>query len=244
MAAASPSGDAAAMRSKPNTSLAGRAGSWSARNKKKAIFGWLAFVVIAFVLGGAVGTQNLDDDDTGAGQSAQAAEILRDAFPASGEEQVIVSSRDPAALKAAVADVQGTVERFSFVRVQPPATSQDGRSVLVPFELPGDDETAQEKQIVGILSAVEAAQKRHPGTQIGEFGSASAGKALSERFESTSRRPRRSRSRSRWRSSSSRSERSSRPACRSSSRSARSLRRWASSRCPRRSCPSTRASPR
>jgi RND superfamily putative drug exporter len=172
------------MRSKPNTSLAGRAGSWSARNKKKAIFGWLAFVVIAFVLGGAVGTRNLDDDDTGAGQSAQAAEILRDAFPAGGEEQVIVSSRDPAALKAAVTDVQGTVERFSFVRLQAPVTSQDGRSVLVPFELPGDDETAQEKQIVGILSAVEAAQKRHPDTQIGEFGSASAGKALSERFES------------------------------------------------------------
>ena len=34
-----------------NSSLAARAGRWSARHKKTAIFGWLAFVLIATVLG-------------------------------------------------------------------------------------------------------------------------------------------------------------------------------------------------
>ena len=49
--------------------LAARAGYWSARHRKTAIFGWLAFVVIAFVLGGAIGTKTLADEDTGNGES-------------------------------------------------------------------------------------------------------------------------------------------------------------------------------
>ena len=37
--------------------IAARAGHWSARHRKTAIFGWLAFIVIAYVIGGAVGQQ-------------------------------------------------------------------------------------------------------------------------------------------------------------------------------------------
>ena len=33
--------------------LASRAGVWSAQHRKTAIWGWLAFVVIAFMIGGA-----------------------------------------------------------------------------------------------------------------------------------------------------------------------------------------------
>jgi hypothetical protein len=32
--------------------LAARAGRWSAHHRKKAIFGWLAFVIVAVVVGG------------------------------------------------------------------------------------------------------------------------------------------------------------------------------------------------
>ena len=35
--------------------IAARAGRWSAQNRKKAIFGWLAFVVIALVIGQSMG---------------------------------------------------------------------------------------------------------------------------------------------------------------------------------------------
>ncbi len=56
----------------PKRNLAARAGHWSARHRKIAIFGWLAFVAIAFVLGGAIGTNTLEDEDTGNGSSAVA----------------------------------------------------------------------------------------------------------------------------------------------------------------------------
>ena len=56
----------------PKRNLAARAGHWSARHRKTAIFGWFAFVVIAFVLGGAIGTKTLADEDTGNGESAVA----------------------------------------------------------------------------------------------------------------------------------------------------------------------------
>ena len=49
--------------------LAARAAHWSAGHRKTAIFGWLAFVVIAFVIGGAVGTKIIADEDIGNGSS-------------------------------------------------------------------------------------------------------------------------------------------------------------------------------
>ena len=41
--------------------LAARAGRWSAHHRKKAIFGWLAFVIVAVFIGGSVGTKTLGD---------------------------------------------------------------------------------------------------------------------------------------------------------------------------------------
>ena len=49
---------------KRSTNVAARMGRWSARHRKTAIFGWLAFVVAAVVLGGALGTKQLTDTDT------------------------------------------------------------------------------------------------------------------------------------------------------------------------------------
>ncbi len=95
-------------------SIAARAGSWSARNRKKAIFGWLAFVLAAFVLGGALGQQNLTDEEQGTGDSARAETILNDAFPAGPNEQVLVQARGgdtfgSAAFRAAIRD-DGSIE--------------------------------------------------------------------------------------------------------------------------------------
>ena len=101
----------------PNMNIAARMGRWSARHRKTAIFGWLAFVAVAFVLGNAIGMQKLDDDDIGIGESGRAQEIIDAAgFRDADEETVIVQSTTATAtakdaeFRAVVRDV---VERVS-----------------------------------------------------------------------------------------------------------------------------------
>ena len=45
---------------KQSNNIAARMGRWSASHWKTAVFGWLAFVVIAVAVGGAVGTKKID----------------------------------------------------------------------------------------------------------------------------------------------------------------------------------------
>src|SRR3954470_19336452 len=95
---------------KPSVSLAARMGRWSAQHRKKAIWGWLAFVVLAFAIGGAVGTKTQDAAQSGVGQSGRAATTIDNSFPKHQVEQVLVQSgtataSDPS-FKAAVADLQ------------------------------------------------------------------------------------------------------------------------------------------
>ena len=61
--------------------LAARMGRWSAQHRKKAIWGWLAFVLLAFAIGGAVGTETQDTAQSGVGESGRAERTLDDAFP-------------------------------------------------------------------------------------------------------------------------------------------------------------------
>ena len=44
--------------------VAARMGRWSANHRKTAIFGWLAFVIAAVVIGTAVGQVSIDQQDT------------------------------------------------------------------------------------------------------------------------------------------------------------------------------------
>src|SRR5919198_2065324 len=91
--------------------LAARAGRWSAQHRKKAIFGWLAFVAIAFVIGGAVGTKTLAPEDQGNGSSKAADQARAAQFPKEASESVLIQGRDGSiratdpAFKAAVNDV-------------------------------------------------------------------------------------------------------------------------------------------
>jgi hypothetical protein len=58
------------------TNLAGRAGRWSASHWKRAAFGWLAFAVLAVVVGGAVGARQMKPWAISNGQSRQAEQLL------------------------------------------------------------------------------------------------------------------------------------------------------------------------
>ena len=61
--------------------LSPRMGRWSAQHRKKAIWGWLAFVVIAFVVGNAVGIKKPANQNDYIGQSGQAEQPDRRPLP-------------------------------------------------------------------------------------------------------------------------------------------------------------------
>src|SRR5438309_9675560 len=90
-------------------------GRWSASHWKTAVFGWLAFVVLAVFIGMQVGTKTLATEDASVGQSHKADQILKKAFPQVDPqtELVLVQSSkntvgDPT-FRATVKDVIGTI---------------------------------------------------------------------------------------------------------------------------------------
>ena len=181
----------------PTRNLALRAERWSARHRRRAIFGWLGLVVVAIVIGGAVGLNTLEDEDLGNGESHTADQILADAgFNDRHAEQVLVQARGPAPtadqapFKAAVGDVIDRLEGFRTVTdIQTPYTtanagqiSKAGRSALVTFEIRGDDDQAEDR-VEPIEDAIGEVQAAHPALRVEEFGDASANKAISKAFE-------------------------------------------------------------
>src|SRR5262245_13215844 len=126
--------------------LAARAGRWSAHHRKTAIIGWIAFVILAVVVGGRIGQNDLDQSASGSGESKRGDMIVKAAgFPEQAGEQVLVQGRgsinagDPQ-VTGAVRDVVSRLKRIGSVRdVESGTVSKDGRSVLVSFKLPGSD---------------------------------------------------------------------------------------------------------
>ena len=174
--------------------VAARAAGWSARHRRRAIVGWLAFVLVAFLVGGAVGQQHLTNAEMGNGESGKATQIVSDAFPKQASEQVLVQGRDGirAGSPTFAATVQDLVARLRALRyvsnVRSPFTvagraqiSKDGRSALVTFTLAGDEAQAP-KRVVAPLGVVALTQRAHPLMRVEEFGEASAARALNESF--------------------------------------------------------------
>src|SRR5215510_16382076 len=99
--------------------LAARMGRWSARHWKTATFGWLAFVLVAFGLGGMVGTKNIANS-AGPGESGRMDRILEKGFEQPASERVLIQSRSQRAgtpaFDAAIADVVARVSKVAAVR--------------------------------------------------------------------------------------------------------------------------------
>src|SRR3954451_4247999 len=88
--------------------IAGRAGHWSANHRKLAIWGWIAFVVVALFSGSQIGQKQLSDSDSYAGESGRAERTLdRAGLKPPAAEMVLVQSRtmtsDDPGFRAAVA---------------------------------------------------------------------------------------------------------------------------------------------
>jgi uncharacterized membrane protein YdfJ with MMPL/SSD domain len=173
--------------------LAARAGRWSAQHRKKAILGWLAFVIAAVFIGGSVGTRTLDDADFGIGESGRADKVVSDHFRQDADESVLVQTRggartDDPEFRNVVSDVVARLQRTRYVQnVDNPygrdnagQLSKDGRSALVTFDVPGEN---AEDRIDPSLNTVAALDREHTGFRIEQFGEGSADKALSKAFE-------------------------------------------------------------
>jgi uncharacterized membrane protein YdfJ with MMPL/SSD domain len=165
------------------SNFAARVGKWSAQHRRTAILGWILFVVLAVVVGGAIGQNDLDDAAAGSGESKRGDMIVEAAgFPDESQEQVLVQGRsaDDPAVAAAVEDVVSRLERIDGVTgIERPLASQDGRSILVSFMLRGSDERA-ETLVEQPLAAVAAVQAAHRDVRVEEFGQVSATKAIAE----------------------------------------------------------------
>jgi uncharacterized membrane protein YdfJ with MMPL/SSD domain len=181
--------------------LAARAGAWSARHRAKAIVGWLVFVVLAVIVGGSIGTQSLQDEDLGVGESRQADQVVADAFPENADETILIQSKDAgltandARFRAVVNDVVNKLDSTEHViDVESPyfagsqgAISRDGRSALVNFEIPDpgeDSDVTPEDLVEAPLKTVTGLNEAHPEFRIEEFGDASANKQVNESIES------------------------------------------------------------
>jgi uncharacterized membrane protein YdfJ with MMPL/SSD domain len=169
--------------------LAARMAVWSSRHRKKAFLGWLAFVVVVFMAGNAIGTTNISDVDQFSGESHRAEVALDRAGLRPVEEVVFVQSgkltvKDPQ-FRAAVQDVTGRLSRVPYVeRIRSPLTgdsevSADGHAALVNFVIAGDSTEAADR-VDATLAAVAAAQAKHPALDIEQVGGASANKAINQ----------------------------------------------------------------
>ena len=174
------------MSARAPNNLAARMGRWSADHWKTATFGWLGFVVVAFALGGAVGTKFIDPNAPGPGESGRMDKILDAGFKQPAGESVFIQSTslqttDPA-FKTAIKDVVAGLSSLPAVQnVRPGAISKDGKAALVDFQIRGDADDAVDK-IDPVLAKVDAVQRAHPELFIGEFGDASSVKAVETLF--------------------------------------------------------------
>ncbi|MFH8987228.1 MMPL family transporter [Streptomyces sp. NPDC017940] len=163
--------------------LAARLGVWSAHHRRTAILGWLLFVVLATVVGGATGTVTATDDEMGTGDSAKATKILDDAgIDEPAGELVMVGAKSPGAWRDAAADLSRALERTGRVTgMKEPLPSEDGKEALLRFEMKGaSDEAADRVQPVldAVGEAKDAGAER--GITVHQFGDASSEKHLND----------------------------------------------------------------
>jgi RND superfamily putative drug exporter len=175
-----------------------RIAGWSARHRAIALIGWLVLVAGAVVIGGMLGTKNLNSYDPG--QAGKAERVLsRPGVMQRDAESVLIQARngqtvasDPQA-REAIRQVTVALERMPRVAtgIQSPLAaggtalaagghgliSRDGRSALVTFEVAGSPDNAGQT-VTGAQRAVAAVQAAHPGLRIAEAGDASVNGAI------------------------------------------------------------------
>jgi uncharacterized membrane protein YdfJ with MMPL/SSD domain len=177
--------------------LAARMGRWSASHRKVAIFGWLAFVISAVVIGAGMGQRTIEQQNSNVGQAGRADQVLKKAgFAEAGAltEIVVVQDKhatigDPKfrgaidAVVAAVAPYSSTYHnlRSPLDAANRSQVSRDGHTALVEWDMNGKLKDA-EKMIDPLTRTTAAVARANPGVYIGEAGQVSSSKALNNMF--------------------------------------------------------------
>ena len=172
--------------------IAARAGRWSATHRKLAIWGWLAFVVVGFVVGNAVGQDTIHGADQFSGESGRAEKALYDSGLRPNNENILIQSKSETVrspgFRAAIDDTVRTLGNTDdVVDIKSPLdgkapVSTDGHSVLVQFQITGDDLEGRDR-VQASLDATDEIQARHPHLIVDQFGNASAQKELNQTFQ-------------------------------------------------------------
>jgi uncharacterized membrane protein YdfJ with MMPL/SSD domain len=171
--------------------VAARAAHWSATHKKTAIFGWLGFVILAVFIGNAVGKETIQGADMFSGEAGDAEKALYDSGLRPNDENVLIQSetltvKDPEFRSAIDETTQGLSKAEDVENVQSPLEgkapiSEDGRSALVGFEIPGEPLDAADN-LGPSEDVVAAVQDDHPDLNVEQFGSVSSNKEFQEIF--------------------------------------------------------------
>ena len=129
------------------------------------------------------------------GQSGRADRLIDDHFRKHADENVLVQARDGGSATgpqsaAAVGQVMAAVShepgvtavKSPYLNGNEGQISKDGRSVLVRFKVNGDQDRTDDL-IDPIVASVDKVKAANPGVFVGQFGDASANKALSKSFQ-------------------------------------------------------------
>ncbi|CAL9614544.1 Heme uptake protein MmpL11 [Streptomyces sp. enrichment culture] len=175
--------------------LTERLAGWSARNSKKTIGGWLLLVVLAVLIGSSAGSGAKTSD---AGESGRAQRVIREQkADESYTENILIESagRDAkftgtAELEAAAKDLatalrgaEGAAQNVASPLDSPEAAeelvSEDGRSGLVTFTIPGPGKKA-DARFATLKAKVAEVRNDHPDVRIAMAGDLSLTSAIND----------------------------------------------------------------
>ncbi len=140
------------------TNFAARMARWSAHHRKKAIFGWLAFVIVIFAISKvAITQQTIVFETSGPGESGRADTILYEDFKQPAGESILIQNPQlkagsPAFRAVVKSVIDGVTPLPAVAKVESPfdadnsgQISDDKHSVLVEFEIRGRRMKAADK---------------------------------------------------------------------------------------------------
>jgi RND superfamily putative drug exporter len=162
-------------------SLPERAARWSARHRRRAIVGWLAFTILAAGLGGAIGTDTLKQYEKGSGESGRADQLLHDAgFDDPARESVLIEGASGVRLQRVADDVADALSLTPTVANVNVTAQRD--AALVQFNVRGEIEDAG-TAVEPALATIAKAQREHGAVRISQSGEASIVAAMDKTVE-------------------------------------------------------------